>query len=216
MALNTKSIRTKMLGLLAGIALAVAVASVVYDLFAGEAVIHDQIVKRGRYVASNLAFNAKYGVLTEDKPLLTQFLEGAVNAGGTGETSDVVGAMIRDAKGETLAQVGKAIRDLPKDPAAKLEERDATTADGDTVLLFRAPVTTSGSGGGLGEERRAAGEQLVAPVGEIDRRQQHDRDPVFAAFYDHRRERAGGPRDHEVRRTQQEITAPCLGEGAVR
>jgi len=156
MALNTKSIRTKMLGLLAGIALAVAVTSVVYDLFAGEAVIHDQIVKRGRYVASNLAFNAKYGVLTEDKPLLTQFLEGAVNAGGTGETSDVVGAMIRDAKGETLAQIGKAIRDLPKDPAAKLEERDATTSDGDTVLLFRAPVTTSGSGGGLGEELAAA------------------------------------------------------------
>ena len=156
MALNTKSIRTKMLGLLAGIALAVAVTSVVYDLFAGEAVIHDQIVKRGRYVASNLAFNAKYGVLTEDKPLLTQFLEGAVNAGGTGEASDVVGAMIRDAKGETLAQIGKAIRDLPKDPAAKLEERDATTSEGDTVLLFRAPVTTSGSGGGLGEELAAA------------------------------------------------------------
>ena len=73
--------------------------------------IHDQIVKRGRYVASNLAFNAKYGVLTEDKPLLTQFLEGAVSAGGTGEASDVVGAMIRDAKGETLAQIGKAIRE---------------------------------------------------------------------------------------------------------
>ena len=137
-----------------GIALAVAVTSVVYDLFAGEAVIHDQIVKRGRYVASNLAFNAKYGVLTEDKPLLTQFLEGAVNAGGTGETSDVVGAMIRDAKGETLAQIGKAIRDLPKDPAAKLEERDATTSDGDTVLLFRAPVTTSAAAAGSARSSR--------------------------------------------------------------
>jgi hypothetical protein len=97
MLINTKSIRTKLLLLLAGIALAVGGVSVLYDLFAGEAVIRDQIVKRGRYVASNLAFNAKYGVLTEDKPLLTQFLEGAVAAGGEGERSDVVGAMIRAA-----------------------------------------------------------------------------------------------------------------------
>ena len=77
MPINTKSIRTKLLVLLALIALAVGGVSVVYDLVAGESVIRDQIVKRGRYVASNLAFNAKYGVLTEDKPLLTQFLEGA-------------------------------------------------------------------------------------------------------------------------------------------
>ena len=77
MPINTKSIRTKMLGLLAFIALVVGGVSVVYDLRAGGALIRDEIVKRGRYVASNLAFNAKYGVLTEDKPLLTQFLEGA-------------------------------------------------------------------------------------------------------------------------------------------
>jgi methyl-accepting chemotaxis protein len=156
MAMNTKSIRTKMLGLLAGIALAVGGVSVLYDLLAGEAVIRDQIVKRGRYVASNLAFNAKYGVLTEDKPLLTQFLEGAVAAGGVGESSDVVGALIRDAKGVVLAQTGKAIRNLPASPAAELEEREATTTDGEPLLLFRAPVTTSGGGSALGEELGAA------------------------------------------------------------
>ena len=156
MAINTKSIRTKMLGLLAGIALVVGGVSVVYDLVAGEAVIRDQVVKRGRYVASNLAFNAKYGVLTEDKPLLTQFLEGAVGAGGDGERSDVVGALIRDAKGEILSQTGKAIRDLPGAPASALEERDASTTDGEPVLLFRAPVTTSGGGTALGEELGAA------------------------------------------------------------
>ncbi|MFI4945697.1 MAG: methyl-accepting chemotaxis protein, partial [Burkholderiales bacterium] len=156
MAINTKSIRTKMLVLLAGIALVVGGVSVVYDLVAGEALIRDQIVKRGRYVASNLAFNAKYGVLTEDKPLLTQFLEGAVGAGGTGEASDVVGAMIRDAKGEVLSQTGKAIRDLPKLPASTLEELDTATTDGEPVLLFRAPVTTSSGSSALGEELGAA------------------------------------------------------------
>ena len=63
-----------------------------YDIVAGESLVRDQIVKRGRYIASNLAFNAKYGVLTEDRPLLVQFLEGATAAGAEGEATDVVGA----------------------------------------------------------------------------------------------------------------------------
>ena len=111
--------------MLAGIALVVGGVSVVYDLVAGEALIRDQIVKRGRYVASNLAFNAKYGVLTEDKPLLTQFLEGAVGAGGTGEASDVVGAMIRDAKGEVLVADGQG--DPRPAEAAGVDARGAAT-----------------------------------------------------------------------------------------
>jgi len=123
MAINTKSIRTKFLLLLTLTAVVITGVSMIYDLVAGGAAIRDQIVKRGRYVASNLAFNAKYGVLTEDKPLLTQFLEGAVAPGGERERSDVVGAMIRDAKGAILAQTGKAIRDLPGALPAALEER---------------------------------------------------------------------------------------------
>jgi methyl-accepting chemotaxis protein len=156
MAINTKSIRTKLLGLLAFIALAVGGVSVVYDLVAGEAVIRDQIVKRGRYVASNLAFNSKYGVLTEDRPLLTTSLEGVVAAGGEGERSDVVGAMIRDAKGASLAQTGKALRDLPGALPGAIEEREAFTTDGEPVILFRAPVTTSSGGSAVGEEPGAA------------------------------------------------------------
>jgi len=105
---------------------------------------------------TNLAFNAKYGVLTEDKPLLVQFLEGAVAPGGEGERSDVVGAMIRDAKGAILAQTGKAIRDLPGAPPAALEEREAFTTEGEPVLLFRAPVTSSSGGSAMGEELGAA------------------------------------------------------------
>ena len=156
MAINTKSIRTKLLGLVALIALAVGGVSVLYDLRAGGTLLRDQIVKRGRYVASNLAFNAKYGVLTEDKPLLTQFLEGAVGAGGEGQRSDVVGALIRDGRGAILAHAGKAIRDLPGAPPSALEEREAVTTDGELVLLFRAPVTSSSGGTAIGEELGAA------------------------------------------------------------
>jgi methyl-accepting chemotaxis protein len=153
--MGVRSIRTKFLLLVAGVALVVGGVSVVYDLVASEALLREQMVKRGRYIATNLAFNSKYGVLTEDKPLLTQFLEGAVAAGGGASTgSDVVGALIRDAKGTILAQTGKAIRNLPAAPAAVVEERDAVTVDGEQVLLFRAPVTSTsaGSAGGMAAE----------------------------------------------------------------
>jgi methyl-accepting chemotaxis protein len=156
MAIITKSIRARFLGLLTLTAVVITLVSVVYDFVAGGAAIRDQIVKRGRYVASNLAFNAKYGVLTEDRPLLTTFLEGATAAGGEGERSDVVGAMIRDGKGAVLAQAGKSVRDLPGALPAALEEREAVTTDGERVLLFRAPVTSSSGGSGLGEELGAA------------------------------------------------------------
>ena len=55
--------------------------------------LREQMVKRGRYIAQNLAYNAEYGVLTEDKTLLNQLLEGALSAGtGGGRSRDVVGA----------------------------------------------------------------------------------------------------------------------------
>ena len=125
MTLSPQSVRTKFILLVAGVALVVAGVSVVYNLRAGQGQLREQVVLRGRYIASNLAYNSKYGVLTEDKPLLTQFLEGAVSAEAGGRKSDVVGAMIRDAKGAILARSGKAIKDLPDGPALVLQEREA-------------------------------------------------------------------------------------------
>src|SRR2546426_608410 len=145
MSFSLKSVRTKFILLVAGVALVVAGVSVIYDLKSSGDQLREQVVLRGRYIASNLAFNSKYGVLTEDKPLLIQFLDGAITGGVSGARSDVVGGMIRDAKGGLLAQTGKAIRDLPPAPASALEERDAVTADGEPVILFRAPVTTATS-----------------------------------------------------------------------
>src|SRR6266542_1032580 len=145
MSFSLRSVRTKFILLVAGVALVVAGVSIIFDLQASQGQLREQVVLRGRYIASNLAFNSKYGVLTEDKPLLTVFLEGAVSAGAIGVRSDVVGAVIRDAKGGLLAQTGKAMRDLPAAPAAILEERDGVTADGEPVILFRAPVTTATS-----------------------------------------------------------------------
>ena len=146
MGINTRSIRTKALLLVAGIAIVVGVVSGVFDAMASGAALTDQLVKRGRYIASNLAFNAKYGVLTEDRPQLLQFLEGATGAGGEGDVSDVLGAMIRKADGGVLAQTGQEIRDLPAEPATELQEIEAVTIGGMAVLLFRAPVTTGGGG----------------------------------------------------------------------
>src|SRR5262249_15870531 len=81
--LNTmtiRSIRTKFLLLVAGVALLVGAVSAGFELLMSGALLREQMVKRGRYIAQNLAYNSKYGVLTEDKPLLSQLLERALSA----------------------------------------------------------------------------------------------------------------------------------------
>ena len=142
MGINIRSIRTKALLLVAGVAIMVSVVSVVYFIVAGGAAITEQLEKRGRYIASNLALNAKLGVLSQDRPLLVRLLEDATGAAGGEEGSDVVGLMIRDASGGILVQAGKEIRNLPAEPATELQGGlEAVTTDGEAVLLFRAPVT---------------------------------------------------------------------------
>ena len=99
------SIRKKLLFLVSFVALAVGAGSAVWSSASSGHLLREQMVKRGRYIAANLAYNSKYGVLTEDKQLLNQLLEGAMAAGGA-QSSDVVGAMIRDARGAVLAHRG--------------------------------------------------------------------------------------------------------------
>jgi methyl-accepting chemotaxis protein len=153
MRLSVRSVSTKLTLLGASFAIVVGLTSVVYDYIAGQRLMRQEMLKRGRYIAGNLAYNSKYGVLTEDKPLLAQFLEGALS-GGAREASDVVAAMIRDQKGVILAQKGPPLADLPPTPAAAFEERETTTAAGEPVILFRAPVTTdvASAGGDMAAE----------------------------------------------------------------
>jgi len=112
LAIRMRSIRAKLLGLVVVVALIMGGVSALFSSRTTTGLLRDQMVMRGHYIASNLAYNSKYGVLTEDKPLLTQLLEGAM-APSTGESSDVVGGIIRDARGAILAQEGLGIRDLP-------------------------------------------------------------------------------------------------------
>src|SRR5262245_19290417 len=120
------SIRAKFVLLVVAVALAVNAISAGYSYLSSGRLLREETVKRGQYIAANLAYNSKYGVLTEDKPLLTQLLEGAL-ASGAARGSDVVGAMIRDARGQILAQKGEPARDLPATPAAQAEARDGQT-----------------------------------------------------------------------------------------
>jgi methyl-accepting chemotaxis protein len=154
------SMRSKFLLLVAGVALAVGAASAIFQLYESDKLLRDEMVKRGRYIAQNLAYNAKYGLLTEDKPLLTQLLQGALSASGDPAAAnvqagraatDVVGAIVRDAKGVVLASqfaaTGDGIRNLPPLPASRIEELDTVTEQGEEVILFRAPVSIAAAGG---------------------------------------------------------------------
>jgi hypothetical protein len=115
---------------------AVAVSGAVLSLYAGamaERLVRDEVARRGRWAATQLAMEARYAVSTEDKQLLGQLVQSAQAAAG----SDVAGVAVRDARGRVLAQ------------APPGENVPAATP----VLHFTAPVSTGG---------RAIGEVDVA------------------------------------------------------
>ena len=79
---SLSSMRSKFLLLVAGVALAVGAVSAGFQLYESNNLLRDEMIKRGRYIAQNLAYNVEYGVLTEDKQLLTQILQDALTASG--------------------------------------------------------------------------------------------------------------------------------------
>ncbi len=78
---GTLSIRTKLLSLVVGVASLMGGASAVYSFVRTNTLLREEVVKRGRYVAHNLALNSYIGILTEDKPILTAQMENALSAG---------------------------------------------------------------------------------------------------------------------------------------
>jgi hypothetical protein len=98
--------------------------------------VREQVIKRGKYIAANLAYNSDYGVLIEDPTQLTDLAAGAM-AG----SDDVVAVVIRNTKGKVLVRRGAEIKDLPPLPSPTVDVVDATLVSGERVLLFRAGVT---------------------------------------------------------------------------
>ena len=148
-----RSIRTKLLLLVAGVALLVGMVSAGYFWVSSKSLLRAQVVKRGNYIASNLAINSEYGVMIEDPTQLTDLVDAVVVGGagvgavvGDGGSNDVVAVVIRNAKGAVLAKKGD-IRDLPPQPASRLQDVDAYTTDGEPVILFRAPVISQSKTG---------------------------------------------------------------------
>jgi methyl-accepting chemotaxis protein len=146
MALTTVSIRWRLLGLVALVALMVAAGSAFYSSRSTGTLLREQLRHRGDYIATSLGYHSQYGVFTEDKTLLGKLLDGALSAGAEGARSDVVGVLIRDARGATLAQRGVRPRNLPAQPATRVEHLEVVTDKGEDALLFRAPVVSSQAG----------------------------------------------------------------------
>jgi hypothetical protein len=124
---------------------AVAVSGVLLTLYAGAMVrtlSREEPERLGRFAASVLALNARYGVLTADRPLLRQLLEDTIASSG----QDVVGVVIRNPKQEVLAQVwstGESPPALPSATDAPREQR-VFTGRGEGLVFFSAPVMVVG------------------------------------------------------------------------
>jgi methyl-accepting chemotaxis protein len=152
LALQFRSIRTKLLLLVAGVALFMGMVSAFFFSLKTNRLLNDQVNKQGAYIAANLANNSEYGVLTEDQSLLGQLVEGTMRA-----SEDVVAVVIRDAKGKAIHSMIRDAKGVPvlapgpvlkATPAPKEKDApatlyDAQTVDGDTVTVFRSEVHTT-------------------------------------------------------------------------
>ncbi len=132
------SIRTRLLLLVTVAALMVGGSATIFGYLRAQKILGEEMAKRGRYVATNLAYNSNYGVLTEDKPQLNELLTGALSAANSNATDDIAGAMVRDAKGAILAQRGVGVRDLPPTPAAQPTESGRSRTGGARASLPRS------------------------------------------------------------------------------
>jgi hypothetical protein len=105
--------------------------------------VRGQIEKRGRYIATNLAYNSKYSVLTEDHTLAQQLARGSL------VDPEIAAVTIRTVDGKPL---GVAVRRGGRTPDVEALPQLAGPYDRRTVndpqlgelTLFRAPVITSG------------------------------------------------------------------------
>jgi methyl-accepting chemotaxis protein len=147
LALQFRSIRTKLLLLVAGVALFMGTISAAFFAWKTTALLSAQVNKQGSYIAANLANNSEYGVLTEDQSLLGQLVEGTMRA-----SEDVVAVVIRDAKGKAIHSMVRDPKGTPvlapgsvlkNTPTTKEALFDAQTLDGEPVTVFRSEVHTT-------------------------------------------------------------------------
>jgi hypothetical protein len=137
--------------------------------------LHDEIGKRGHYVAGSLATNVTYGVLTKDLALCQHLAE------GTQIDGDVALIAIRTPEGAILAAAGPSVgpgdlQALPA-PAARRERRTLRHPRLGEVALFRAPIWDLQEG----SARRPLGEVDVAIL--VPRLERHRRLTLGAALF---------------------------------
>ena len=118
------SVRTRLVLLVAVVAFLVGAGSGIFQLYSGgqAQTLNTALPYQVLFRDLPSPYNSKYGVLTEDKPLLNQTLEGAVSD----KYTDVIGAVVRDVGGTVLAQRGAVIRDRPDGRFAPLPATPTT------------------------------------------------------------------------------------------
>ena len=156
MNFQSLSIRTKLLGLVAGVALARGLrSSGLYSYWSSKRLLETRSSSAAATSRPTWPTTASYGVLTEDKHASSpSSWRACPGGGGAARSRDVVGALIRDAKGAVLAQVGVgSARAAARAPQSVAQRARRVTDRGEQIYLFRAPVTTA-AGSGMAAELR--------------------------------------------------------------
>lgn len=97
----TVSLQVKAITFISLLILAVGASLSWYFLRQTEGVFTDELQKRALSLAKNLAYNSKYGILTEDEEILSELIKGIL------QEDSVLFVLITDAQGEVLAHAFK-------------------------------------------------------------------------------------------------------------
>ncbi|MGB2770348.1 MAG: ATP-binding protein [Candidatus Zixiibacteriota bacterium] len=141
LGLKTKSVLT--------ISFLILVTSIILSVFLIErqsSMIQMELEKRGKSMVRNLAHNAEYGVLVENKPLLLNLMEGLY------QEEEVVYINIRDRRGNILAewersgefhQVHSKFRPDDAPPSSTLPSKEYYVVSGQEFYDFSYPIKTT-------------------------------------------------------------------------
>ncbi len=151
-----KSIRARVVVVMTAIVIVIAGVSVIYQIVMAVQLVTQQVAQFGQSTAIATGLMAAPAVQSGDREALIGLTEGPLSAQGAG--TDIVAVVIRDSRGTTLASAGPQLRGLPDTPAAIVEQLETTTADGEPVTLFRAPIVIGRPG------ERATPESLLGGV----------------------------------------------------
>jgi signal transduction histidine kinase/CheY-like chemotaxis protein len=148
------SLKTKLLGFIISGIVVMGALFCWYYVHQSHKILTREMEKRGDAIVDNLAYNSKYGVITKNKRVLEQLLDGVMHQSDFYPQeldTSVISAVVYDANGKILAEKHKYIKKMRVFQQANIQEMDFSKEhyisyswdEKPPVINFLVPVKTT-------------------------------------------------------------------------